>query len=53
MESKILCFYCLHAFRIVEILQRHIKEWFKINGKQMMKIHLFTIGVKAILDITS
>ena len=29
-----ICRYCLHAFIIEEILKLHIKDWFKINGKQ-------------------
>ena len=28
------CFYCLQAFSTKEILKRHIKKWFNINGKQ-------------------
>ena len=30
-------YYCLQAFSTKEILERHIKDWFKINGKQMIK----------------
>ena len=26
--------YCLHAFSTEEILKRHIKDSFKVNGKQ-------------------
>ena len=31
---KHFCRYCLHAFITKEILKRHIKDCFKINGKQ-------------------
>ena len=31
---KSFCRYCLHAFITEEILKRHIKDCFKINGKQ-------------------
>ena len=31
---KHFCRYCLHAFITEEILKRHIKDCFKINGKQ-------------------
>ena len=31
--------YCLQAFSTVEILKRHIKDAFKINGKQ--RINMF------------
>ena len=31
---KHFCRYCLHAFVTEEILKRHIKDYFKINGKQ-------------------
>ena len=33
-RRKHFCCYCLHAFIIEEILKRHIKDCFKINGKQ-------------------
>ena len=29
-----ICLYCLQAFHTEEISQRHIKDCFKINGKQ-------------------
>ena len=32
------CNYCLHAFVTEEILKRHIKVSFKINGKQTIKM---------------
>ena len=31
---KHFCFYCLQTFSTEEILKRHIKDGFKINGKQ-------------------
>ena len=31
---KHFCFYCLQAFNTEHILKRHIKDCFKINGKQ-------------------
>ena len=34
---KIFCRYCLHAFITGEILKRHIKNYFKINGKKPLK----------------
>ena len=37
-ERKYFCRYCLHAFITEEILKRHIKDCFKINGKQTIKI---------------
>ena len=33
-ERKHFFRYCLHAFITEEILKRHIKDCFKINGKQ-------------------
>ena len=30
--------YCLHAFITEEILKRHIKDCFKVNGKQRIKV---------------
>ena len=35
---KHFCRYCLHAFITEEILQGHIKDYFKINGKQTIKM---------------
>ena len=35
---KHFCRYCLHAFITEEILKRHIKDCFKINGKQTIKM---------------
>ena len=35
---KHFCCYCLHAFITGEILKRHIKDCFKINGKQKVKM---------------
>ena len=31
---KHFCDYCLHAFNAEEVLKRHIKDCFKINGEQ-------------------
>ena len=31
-------FYCLHAFITEETLKRRIKDYFKINGKQTIKM---------------
>ena len=36
---KLFCCYCLQAFRTAEKLKCHIKDSFKINGKQTIKIH--------------
>ena len=33
-EKEHFCRYCLQAFSTQEILKRHIKDCFKINGKQ-------------------
>ena len=33
-RRKRFCRYCLQAFSTEEILTSHIKDWFKINGKQ-------------------
>ena len=35
---KYFCRYCLHPFVTEEILKRHIKDYFKINGKQTSKM---------------
>ena len=35
---KHFCCYCLHAFITKEILQCHIKDYFKIDGKQTIKM---------------
>ena len=37
-HGKKLCRYCSQAFSIGEILKRHIKDCFKINGKQRIVI---------------
>ena len=35
---KYFCHYCLHAFITEEIFKGHIKDSFKINGKQKIKM---------------
>ena len=35
---KHFCHYRLQAFNTKEILKRHIKDCFKVNGKQMIKM---------------
>ena len=35
---KYFCHYCLYAFITEEIFKRHIKDSFKINGKQKIKM---------------
>ena len=37
-RRKHFCRCCLHAFNIEEILKRHIKDCFKIDKKQTIKI---------------
>ena len=37
-QRKHSCCYCLYAFITEEILMRHIKDCFKINGKQTIKM---------------
>ena len=37
-RKKHFCCYCLQAFSAKEILKRHIKDCFKINGKQRIII---------------
>ena len=37
-ERKHFCHYCLQAFRTAEKLKCHIKDCFKINGKQTIKM---------------
>ena len=32
------CHYCLQAFSTEEILKRHVKDCFKVNGKQKIKM---------------
>ena len=34
MKKIFFCHYCLQAFSTEEILKHHIKDCFKINGKQ-------------------
>ena len=36
---KHFCWYCLQAFSLEEILKSHIKDCFKINGKQRILIN--------------
>ena len=38
MEEKFFCHYYLQAFSAEEILKRHIKDCFKINGKHEIKM---------------
>ena len=38
LGRKHFCRYCLQAFRTAEKLKCHIKDCFKINGKQTIKI---------------
>ena len=35
---KHFCRYCLQAFRTTKKLKRHIKDFFKINDKQTIKM---------------
>ena len=37
-RRKHFCRYCLHAFFTEEILKPHIKDYFKINGKQTVNM---------------
>ena len=37
-EQKHFCHYYLHAFITEEILKRHVKDYFKSNGKQTVKM---------------
>ena len=37
-ERKCFCGYCLLAFGTADVLKCHIKDYFKINGKQMIKM---------------
>ena len=36
--KKRFCRYCLQAFRTADVLKCYIKDWFKINCKQKIKI---------------
>ena len=45
-EKKCFCRFCLHAFIAEEILKRHIKDCFKINGKQTSKMTMKAEYVK-------
>ena len=38
LGGKYFCCYCLQAFSAKEILKSHIKDCFKINGKQRIII---------------
>ena len=37
-ERKHICCYCLQAFRTADVLKCHIKDCFKINGKERIKL---------------
>ena len=54
---KHFCRYCLHAFITDEILKRHIKDCFKINGKQRItmpkKVNMLNSKIKKIRKIKS
>ena len=47
--KKHFCRYCLQAFSTEEILRRHIKDCYKINGKQRIimpkKVNLFSTKI--------
>ena len=45
-RRKNFCRYCLQAFRTAGSLKYHIKDCFKINGKQRMKISAMDEYVK-------
>ena len=38
LGRKHFCCYCLQGFRKAKALKRHIKDSFKINGKQRIKM---------------
>ena len=38
VEKKLFCCYCFQAFRAAEALKCHMKNSFKINGKQRIKM---------------
>ena len=38
VEENIFCCYCLETFITEELLKRHIKNCFKIDGKQRIKV---------------
>ena len=38
VEKKLFCCYCFQAFRAAEALKCHMKNCFKINGKQRIKM---------------
>ena len=38
VEENIFCRYCLETFITEELLKRHIKKCFKIDGKQRIKV---------------
>ena len=40
---KHFCCYCLNAFSTEEILKCHVKDCFKINGKQMIKVTIYDL----------
>ena len=37
-DRKHFCRYCLQSLRAAQILNRHVSDYFKINGKQMIKM---------------
>ena len=38
VEGNVFCCYCREALSTEEIIERHIKNYFKINGKQRIKM---------------
>ena len=38
VEENSFCYYCLQSFRTTEKLKCHIKDCFKINSKQTIKM---------------
>ena len=38
-KKKHFCPYCVHAFITKDVVKRHIKDCFKINGKQTVNIN--------------
>ena len=47
-RKKKLCRYWLQSFSTAEILKYHVNDWFKVNGKQMIKMWLRLKKVKVL-----
>ena len=49
VEEKHFCCYCLQPFSREETLNCHVKDYFKINGKQMTLPFMIYVDFESIL----